>query len=93
MTICQQTTGVGCPLDSKVDGIKIIIAVMLALMTIIVGTGSWIRAALMRAQLGVNDFCILSAWLLAVAFDLDLFIRKFSVSHSLLWQDVLASSD
>lgn len=60
---------------------------MLVLVTVVVGARFWIRLGLLKARLGVDDWCILVAWVLAVAFDLDPInrecaeIRPFKLSY------------
>ena len=44
---------------------------MLVLVTVIVFARFWIRLSLVKGRLGADDWCILVAWILAVAFDLD----------------------
>lgn len=49
---------------------------MLVLVTLVVGARFWIRYKFVKGRLGADDYCILVAWILAVAFDLDPLNRK-----------------
>ncbi len=49
---------------------------MLALVTLVVGARFWIRFKLVKGRPGADDWCILVAWILAVAFDADNLRRK-----------------
>lgn len=49
---------------------------MLVLVTLVVGARFWIRLSLVKGRLGAEDWCILGAWALAAAFDLDPINRK-----------------
>ncbi|KAL8705812.1 MAG: hypothetical protein Q9201_001099 [Fulgogasparrea decipioides] len=59
------------PHDSLVGQIIGICSAMLVLMTLVVGARFWIRLKLTKGGAGADDWCILVAWVLAVAFDLD----------------------
>ncbi len=64
------------PHDSLVSGILGICSAMLALVTLVVGARVWIRFKLVKGRPGADDWCILVAWILAVAFDADNLRRK-----------------
>lgn len=51
---------------------------MLILVTIVVGARFWVRFKLVKGKAGADDWCILVAWVLAVAFDLDPINRKYT---------------
>ena len=57
---------------------------MLVFVTLVVLARFWIRLSLVKSPLGADDWCILVAWILAVAFDLDPINRK-SVNSSCVW--------
>ena len=59
------------PHDSLVPQILGVCSAMLVLVTVVVGARFWIRLGLLKTRLGADDWCILVAWVLAVAFDLD----------------------
>ena len=44
---------------------------MLVVVTLVITARFWIRLQLVNGRLGVEDWCILAAWALAAAFDLD----------------------
>ena len=50
---------------------------MLILVTVVVGARFLIRWRFVKGRLGADDWCILVAWVLAVAFDLNPITRKF----------------
>ena len=64
------------PHDSLVSHIIGICSAMLVLVTLVVGARFWIRMQFVKGKLGADDWCILVAWVLAVAFDLDPINRK-----------------
>ncbi len=47
------------------------------LITLVVVARFWIRYRFVKGRLGADELCILMAWVLAVAFDLDPTNRKF----------------
>lgn len=65
------------PHDSLVSHILGICSAMLVLVTLVVAARFWIRLWLVQSRLGADDWCILVAWALAVAFDLDPINRKY----------------
>ena len=67
----MSSTNLNLPHDSKADQIIAICSAMLVLMTLVVAARFWIRLALTKGQLGLDDWCIFVAWVLAAAFDLD----------------------
>lgn len=60
-------------LDRQIIGIC---SAMMVLVTLVVGTRFWIRWSLIKGPFGADDYCILMAWILAMAFDLDPINRK-----------------
>lgn len=50
---------------------------MFVLVTLVIGARFCIRLALVKSRLGAEDWCILVAWVLAAAFDLDPINRKY----------------
>ena len=66
------------PHDSLVSHVKGICSAMLILVTLVVAARFWIRFKLVKGRAGADDWCILVAWVLAVAFDLDPINRKYS---------------
>ena len=64
------------PHDSVVPHVIGICSAMLAFVTLVVGARFWIRWKLVKGRLGADDWCILAAWLLAVAYDIDPINRK-----------------
>ena len=52
---------------------------MLILATIVVGARFWVRFKLVKGKAGVDDWCILVAWVLATAFDLGPINRRYSI--------------
>ena len=56
---------------------------MLVLVTLVVAARFWIRFKLVKGGLGVDDWCILVAWILAVAYDLDPINREYFDVHVL----------
>lgn len=69
------------PHDSLVAHIIGICSAMLVLVTVVVFARFWIRLQLVKGRLGADDWCILVAWVLAVAFDLDPINRKYQYSR------------
>ena len=65
------------PHDSLVSNVIGICSAMLILVTIVVGARFWIRWRFVKGGIGADDWFILVAWVLAVAFDLDIIDRKF----------------
>lgn len=65
------------PHDSMVSHVIGICSAMIILVTVVVGARFWIRWRFVKGRLGADDWCILVAWVLAVAFDLDPINRKF----------------
>lgn len=49
---------------------------MLILVTLVVLVRSYVRLKLTKGRAGADDWCIMVAWVLAVAFDLDPINRK-----------------
>lgn len=64
------------PHDSVVSHIIAMGSAMLILVTVVVGARFWIRWRFVKARLGADDWCILVAGVLAVAFDLGVISRK-----------------
>ena len=64
------------PHDSMVSHIIGIGSAMLMLVTVVVGARFWIRWRLVKGRFGADDWCILVAWVLAVAFDVGVISRK-----------------
>lgn len=69
------------PHDSLVAHVIGICSAMLVLVTVVVFARFWIRLQLVKGRLGADDWCILVAWVLAVAFDLDPINRKYQYSR------------
>lgn len=83
------------PHDSLVAHILGICSTMLVLVTMVVGARFWVRFKLVKGKAGADDWCILVAWVLAVAFDLDPINRKYIKSDDfsfLAFSTVLSSS-
>ncbi|KAG9231474.1 hypothetical protein BJ875DRAFT_406887 [Amylocarpus encephaloides] len=59
------------PHDSKAGQVLGVCSAMLALVTLVVAARFWIRLRFAKGTLGADDWCILVAWVLAAAFDLD----------------------
>lgn len=55
---------------------------MMVLSTLVVGARFWIRFKLVKGRAGADDWCILVAWILAVAYDLDPINRKCASSSN-----------
>lgn len=49
---------------------------MLILVTLVVLVSPYVRLKLTKGRAGADDWCIMVAWVLAVAFDLDPINRK-----------------
>ena len=64
------------PHDSLVGHIIGICTAMLVLVTLTVGTRFWIRLSLVKSKLGADDWCILMAWMIAFAFDIDVIMGE-----------------
>lgn len=69
------------PHDSLVPHILGIIAGMLALVTLVVGARFWIRFKFTQSRFGADDWCILVAWILAVALSLGAMTGKCFFMH------------
>ena len=69
------------PHDSLVPKIIGICSGMLVFTTIVVAARFLIRWRLTKGRLGADDYCMLAAWVLAVAYDLDPLNRK-SMHHN-----------
>ena len=65
------------PHDSLVSHIKGICSAMLILVTLVVAARFWIRFKFVKGRAGADDWCILVAWVLAFAFDLNQIERKY----------------
>ena len=65
------------PHDSLVPHILGICSAMLIVVTLVVAARFWIRLRLVQGRFGADDWCILVAWVLAVAFDLDPINREY----------------
>ena len=65
------------PHDSLVGHIIGICSAMLIFVTLVVGARFWVRYKLVKGKAGADDWCILVAWVLAVAFDLDPINRTY----------------
>ena len=72
------------PHDSLVPKIIGICSAMMALTTVVVAARFWIRWQLVKGRFGADDWCILAAWVLATAYDLDPLNRKHINSISKL---------
>ena len=72
-------TDTDLPHDSLVGHIIGICSAMLILVTIVVGARFWVRFKLVKGRAGVDDWCILVAWVLAAAFDLGPINRKYPI--------------
>ncbi|KAL8688973.1 MAG: hypothetical protein Q9218_005243 [Villophora microphyllina] len=57
------------PHDSRVTHLVGVCSSMLALVTLVVAARTWVRLKLTKGGPGTDDWCILVAWALAVAFD------------------------
>ena len=64
------------PHDSAVSHVIGISSAMLILVTVVVGARFWIRWRFVKGRLGADEWCILVAWVLTVAFDLDIINGK-----------------
>jgi len=53
---------------------------MMVLVTLVAAARFWIRWKLVKGRFGADDWCILVAWVLAVAFDLDPINREYAQS-------------
>ena len=67
----SSVTDPNLPHDLVVSQIVGVCSAMLALVTVVVVIRFYIRLRLVRSAFGIDDWCILIAWMLAVAFDLD----------------------
>ncbi|TGO29828.1 hypothetical protein BPAE_0010g00110 [Botrytis paeoniae] len=67
----MSATDPNIPHDSKVDQILGVCSSMLVITTIVVAARIWTRVKLAKGGLGSDDWCIIVAWVLAIAFDLD----------------------
>ncbi|ESZ95479.1 hypothetical protein SBOR_4133 [Sclerotinia borealis F-4128] len=67
----MSATDPNLPHDSKVDQILGVCSAMLVITTLVVVTRICTRWKLAKGGLGADDWCILVAWVLAVAYDLD----------------------
>ncbi|KAF7957017.1 hypothetical protein EAE96_004338 [Botrytis aclada] len=67
----MSATDPNIPHDSKVDQILGVCSAMLVITTIVVAARIWTRLKLAKGGLGSDDWCIIVAWVLAIAFDLD----------------------
>ncbi|QSZ33527.1 hypothetical protein DSL72_005095 [Monilinia vaccinii-corymbosi] len=61
----------GRPHDSRGGQVLAVCSSMLVFTTLVVGARVWIRLNLAKGGLGADDWCILGAWVLAVAYNLD----------------------
>src|SRR4051812_36083051 len=68
------------PHDSKVNQILGVCSAMLVLITVVVAARIWIRLKYAKGGLGADDYCIVVAWVLGAAFDLDP-INRTSLRH------------
>ncbi len=68
------------PHDSLVPKILGICSAMMVLVTLVAAARFWIRWKLVKGRFGADDWCILVAWVLAVAFDLDPINREYAQS-------------
>ncbi|PQE28991.1 integral membrane protein [Rutstroemia sp. NJR-2017a BBW] len=59
------------PHDSKANQILGVCSAMLVLITVVVAARIWIRLKYAKGGLGSDDYCIIVAWVLGAAFDLD----------------------
>lgn len=73
----MSATGPNIPHDSKVNQILGVCSAMLVITTIVVAARIWTRLKLAQGGLGADDWCIIVAWVLAVAYDLDPINREF----------------
>ena len=64
------------PHDSLVPHVIGICSAMLTFVTLVVVARFWVRLTLVKGRLGADDWLILVAWVLAVAFDLNPINRK-----------------
>lgn len=64
------------PHDSKAGQVLAVCSSMLVFTTLVVGARVWIRLKLAKGGFGSDDWCILVAWVLVVAYDLDPIARK-----------------
>lgn len=71
------------PHNSQVPQVLGVCIIMLVLVTFIVAARFWIRLSLTKGRFGADDWCILAAWALAAAFDLDPINRKFAKAGGL----------
>ncbi|KAF7884061.1 uncharacterized protein EAF01_011484 [Botrytis porri] len=67
----MSATDPNLPHDSKVDQILGVCSAMLVITTVVVAARIWTRLKLAKGGLGSDDWCIIVAWVLAIAFDLD----------------------
>ncbi|KAM3076961.1 hypothetical protein ACMFMG_003572 [Clarireedia jacksonii] len=67
----MSSTDPNLPHDSKVTQILGVCSAMLVLITVVVGARIWIRLKYAKGGLGADDYCIIAAWVLGAAFDLD----------------------
>ena len=72
-------TDTDLPHESLVSHIIGICSAMLILVTIVVGARFWVRFKLVKGRAGVDDWCILVAWVLAAAYDLGPINRKYPI--------------
>ncbi len=50
---------------------------MMVLVTLVVVARFWVRFKFVKGRFGADDWCILLAWILAIAYDLDPLNREF----------------
>ncbi|KAF7880002.1 uncharacterized protein EAF02_007639 [Botrytis sinoallii] len=67
----MSATDPNIPHDSKVDQILGVCSAMFVITTVVVAARIWTRLKLAKGGLGSDDWCIIVAWVLAIAFDLD----------------------
>ena len=75
----EAATDPNLPHDSLVTHVIGICSAMLVLVTLVVGARFWVRFKFVKGKAGADDWCILVAWVLAVAFDLDPINRKYMI--------------
>jgi hypothetical protein len=83
------------PHDSKANQILGVCSAMLVLITVVVAARIWIRLKYAKGGLGADDYCIVVAWVLGAAFDLDPLNRTSlhhpQVTYRLLRKNAFAS--
>ena len=79
------------PHDSLGPQVIGICSAMLVLVTLAVAARFWIRLKLVKGGLGADDWLILVAWVLAVAFDLDP-LNRMHINTTLVLVPITSSS-